>query len=103
MEEEADGLPVHEELPGDVAGAAADEEGDAVDAPASEASCLNMNPMFKALPCMPVKAHAERTREVATADHAARVVPALLVCLYPQGARARADVGQGSCHEEGGD
>ena len=60
MEEEADGLPVHEELPGDVAGAAADEEGDAVDAPASEASCLNMNPMFKALPCMPVKAHAGR-------------------------------------------
>ncbi len=31
MEEEADGLPVHEELPGDVAGAAADEEGDAGD------------------------------------------------------------------------
>ena len=81
MEEEADGLPVHEELPGDVAGAAADEEGDAVDAPASEASCLNMNPMFKALPCMPVKAHAERTREVATADHAARVVPALLAAI----------------------
>jgi len=36
MEEEADGLPVHEELPGDVAGAADDEEGDAGDAPASE-------------------------------------------------------------------
>ena len=34
MEEEADGLPVHEELPGDVAGAAADEEGDAAGAPA---------------------------------------------------------------------
>ena len=53
------------------------QHGDAGDDAAPVASCLNMNPIFKALPCMPVKAHAERTREVATADHAARVVPAL--------------------------
>ena len=64
-----------------MAGAAADEEGDAVDAPASEASCLNMNPMFKALPCMPVKSHTARTRENTTTDHAARIGPALLAAI----------------------
>jgi hypothetical protein len=58
------------------------QHGDAGGDAAPGGSCLNMNPMFKDLPCMPVvKTHAERTREVATADNAERVVPALLAAI----------------------
>jgi hypothetical protein len=50
------------ELPGDVAGAAADEEGGTVDAPSSGASCLDMNHMFNSALHACQDAHSARKR-----------------------------------------